>query len=206
MPILRSNNRDGLERAPSVRVPELAVGIFIVAASVIGALVWQRSVEKGTPVLVTSHSIPRGHVLSSADLSTVVVTSTADIAIIRSSSTAQVVGMTSTVDLMAGTPLTPAVLSSLAVLGPLEGLVGLTVTLARAPGELSRGDFVRVYSVDSTGDGGSDVREIPSLVQIWDVSTPDPLSNERSVTVRVPLEAIGSLVGRDEIHLVKVVG
>lgn len=192
--------------ASTIRVPELAVGLFIVAASIGGAVFWQRSVEAGTAVLVTSRDITRGEVLSAVDLSEVVVTASADIALIRSSAAEQVVGRRVTADLRGGTPLIPAFLSSTGSVGPLDGLVGLMVRLSSAPVELAAGDFVRIFTVETTLEGESRIEEVPGPLEIWEVSTPDPLSSERAITVKSPLESIPKLVGREHIHLVKVVG
>lgn len=199
----RKGEADGLI---AVRIPELAVGLFIVAASIGGAIVWQRSVEAGTAVLVTSRDLARGEVLDDGDLSQVVLTTTSDIALIRASAAQQVVGRRVTVDLVRDTPLTPAFLTVTGSIGPLEGLVGLTVALSSAPAELSAGDVVRVFTIVVSDIGESVVSEVPGPIEIWEVSTPDPLSSERAVTVKSPLESIPLLVGTNEIHLVKVVG
>jgi hypothetical protein len=189
----------------AVRIPELAVGVFIVAASIGGAIFWQRSVEAGTAVLVTSRDLTRGEVLSDGDLSQVVLTTTADIALIRASAAAQVVGRRVMVDLVRDTPLTPGLLSTTGAIGPLEGLIGLTVSLSSAPNELAAGDAVRVFTVDLTATGDNVVTEVPGPIEIWEVSTPDPLSSERAITVKAPLDSTTRLVGSDDIHLVKVV-
>ena len=65
-------------RSAAVRIPELAVGSFIVAASIAGAFLWQKSVESGTAVLVTARDVLRGEVLSESDLSRIVLTTTGE--------------------------------------------------------------------------------------------------------------------------------
>ncbi len=188
----------------SVRVPELAVGLFIVAASIGGALLWQRSVESGTSVLVLTRDVRRGDVLSRTDLSQVILTTTGNIALIRAAAVDQVIGRRVTVDVLRDTPLTPAILTQTAILGPLEGLVGFTVSVATAPVELAAGDSVRVFTAAPSVDGGLVVQEVPGPIRIWNVSTPDPLSSERAITVQSPAESIPSFVAAEKIHLVKV--
>lgn len=190
----------------AVRFPELAVGVFIVAASIGGAVFWQRSVEAGTAVLVAARDVARGEVLGTVDLAEIVVTSSADIALIRSSASEQVVGRRVTADLSRGTPLVPAFLTSTGIVGPLDGLIGLTVGSSSAPDEIAAGDQVRIFTVESTLEDEVVVAEVPGPIEIWDVSTPDPMSSERAVTVKMPLDSIPRLIGREEIHLVKVVG
>lgn len=195
-------HRERLQSA--LRVPELAVGSFIVAASIGGAVIWQKSVENGTAVLVTARDVARGQVLGRGDLSQVVLTSSADIALIRASSAAQVVGRRVTADLVQGTPLTPAFLTELGVFGLADALVGFALPSSSAPAELSAGDSVRVFTVQSTPDGGTLVDEVPGPIEVWEVSISDPLSNDRAVTVKSPIESVPRFFGSKEIHLVKV--
>lgn len=189
----------------SVRLPELAVGLFIVAASIAGAILWQRSVENGTAVLVTARDLSRGDVVDESDLDRVVLTTTGDIALIRATSVDQVVGRRVTADLMRGTPLAPDFLVSTRALGVLDGLAGLTVAPSSAPAELAAGDAVRVFVMRSNVEGDTVVEEVTGPIEVWEVSMPDPSSNERAVTVRCPLASIPSIVGAVQIHLVKVV-
>jgi hypothetical protein len=65
---------------------------------------------------------------------------------------------------------------------------------------------VRIFTVETTLEGETKIDEVPGPLEIWEVSTPDPMSSERAITVKAPLESIPRLVGREEIHLVKVVG
>lgn len=204
--LARRSRSGGMGGSASVRVPELAVGVFIVAASIAGAIFWQRSVEAGTAVLVTSRDLRRGEILDDGDLSQVILTTTGEIALIRASAVSQVIGRRVTVDLGRDTPLTPALLTSTDTLGLLEGLVGITVALSSAPIDLAAGDGVRVFTADLTVTGESIVNEVPGPIEIWEVSTPDPLSSERAITLKAPLDSISQLVGSIDIHLVKVVG
>jgi hypothetical protein len=41
---------------------------------------------------------------------------------------------------------------------------------------------------------------------VWEISAPDELSGDRSVTLRVAITSANELIGHDELHLVKVVG
>lgn len=188
----------------AVRIPELAVGLFIVAASIGGAVFWQRSVESGTSVLVISRDIVRGHVLTEGDMSEVIVKTTGDMSLIRSSAAPQVVGRRVTADLRTGTPLIPAFLSQVGLVGSLDGLVGLTLGPSSAPMELAPGDAVRIFTVVSTLEGDTIVDEVPGPLLVWDVSSPDPLSSERAMTLKAPLQSIPQLVGHEDVHVVKV--
>jgi hypothetical protein len=139
-------------------------------------------------------------------LSTITLTSSDDIALLATSSATAIIGMRLTTDIVAGSPLTPSQLISVEPLTPTEGLAGITVTKSQAPADLTAGDNVQVIAVDSQSDGTNLTTSIAAKVQVWEISQPDELSGDRSVTLRVVIASANELVGHDELHLVKVVG
>ena len=195
----------GLQRK-GVRIPEFAIGLLIVCICIIGAFMWQNSDATGTKVLVTSRALQRGHEIQASDLSSITLTSTDDIALLETSTAADIIGMRITTDIEAGSPLTPSQLISVEPLTPTEGLAGITVTKSQAPADLTAGDNVQVIAVDSQSDGTNLTTSIAAKVQVWEISQPDELSGDRSVTLRVVIASANELVGHDELHLVKVVG
>jgi Flp pilus assembly protein CpaB len=195
----------GLQRK-GVRIPEFAIGLLIVCICIIGAFMWQNSDATGTKVLVTSRALQRGHEIQASDLSSVTLTSSDDIALLDTSTATDVIGMRITTDIVAGTPLTPSQLISVRPLTTSEGLAGITVTKAQAPANLAAGDSVQVIAVDSQSDGTNLTTSIAAKIQVWEISDPDELSGDRSVTLRVAITSANELIGHDELHLVKVVG
>ena len=195
----------GLQRK-GVRIPEFAIGLLIVSVCIIGAFMWQNSDATGTKVLVTSRALKRGHEIQASDLSTITLTSSDDIALLQSSAAADVVGMRVVTDVVAGSPLTSSQIISVNPLSSTEGLAGITVTKSQAPANLAAGDNVQVIAVDSQSDGTNLTTAIDSKIQVWEISEPDELSGDRSVTLRVAITSVNELVGHDELHLVKVVG
>jgi Flp pilus assembly protein CpaB len=167
---------------------------------------WQNSDAAGTKVLVTSRALERGHEIQASDLSSITLTSSDDIALLATSSATAVIGMRLTTDIVAGSPLIPSQLISVEPLTPTEGLAGITVTKSQAPADLTAGDNVQVIAVDSQSDGTNLTTSIAAKVQVWEISQPDELSGDRSVTLRVVIASANELVGHDELHLVKVVG
>ncbi len=195
----------GLQRK-GVRIPEFAIGLLIVSVCIIGAFMWQNSDASGTKVLVTSRALQRGHEIQASDLSSITLTSTDDIALLETSTATDIIGMRITTDIEAGTPLTPSQLIAFRPLAATEGLAGITVTKSQAPANLAAGDNVQVIAVDSQSDGTNLTTSIVAKVQVWEISQPDELSGDRSVTLRVVIASANELVGHDELHLVKVVG
>ena len=195
----------GLQRK-GVRIPEFAIGLLIICICIIGAFMWQNSDATGTKVLVTSRALQRGHEIQASDLSSITLTSSDDIALLETSTATDIIGMRITTDIVAGTPLTPSQLISVRPLTTTEGLAGITVTKAQAPANLAAGDNVQVIAVDSQSDGTNLTTSIAAKIQVWEISDPDELSGDRSVTLRVVIASANELVGHDELHLVKVVG
>ena len=195
----------GLQRK-GVRIPEFAIGLLIVCVCIIGAFMWQNSDAAGTKVLVTSRALKRGHEIQASDLSSITLTSSDDIALLEISAATNIIGMRVTTDIETATPLTPSQLISVSPLTKTEGLAGITVTKSQAPANLAPGDNVQVVAVDSQSDGSNITTSIASKIQVWDISEPDELSGDRSVTLRVAIASANELIGHDELHLVKVVG
>lgn len=194
----------GLQRK-GVRIPEFAIGLLIVCVCIIGAFMWQNSGAEGTQVLVTSRTLKRGHEIQATDLSTITLTSSDDIALLSTGAATDIIGMRLTTDVIAGSPLAPSQLITVEPLASTEGLAGITVTKSQAPANLAAGDNVQVIAVDSQSDGSNLTTPISTNVQVWEISEPDELSGDRSVTLRVAITSASELIGHDELHLVKVV-
>jgi hypothetical protein len=190
--------------SPRVRIPELAVGVVIVAGCVLGALVWQRSTERGMAVLVAGRDLRRGQVLTEEDLSAALITSDRPLSLLRVSSASEIVGMRLKADLPIGTPLTPTHVADVEPIDVRYGLVGITVSNAEAPLDLMAGDAVRLVTVDDDMDGSRIVEVVDLIATVWEISIPDDIEGRRSVTLRVPIDAVIAPLGHDEVHLVKV--
>lgn len=192
------------KRTSAVRTPEVAVGALIIAACVVGAMMWGRSAVVGTSVLVVTNDVKRGHVLKASDFGSITLTSSDDIELVRASSMQDAVGLRATVDIAAGTPLTPAQLGSIDPLDVGEGLVGLTVAPGDAPADLDVGDSVRLLTVTRLADGSSSPAVESAPVEVWAISEPDPLDGNRVITLKVSQEMATMVLGREEIRLMKV--
>lgn len=193
-----------VKRSTRVRVPELAIGLLIVSACVLAALLWQRSVEKGAPVLIAGRDLSRGQLVSDNDLAAVVISSDEPLRLLKATSASQVIGMRVLAEIPAGTPMSMTQLSVVEPVDERHALVGVTVTLAQAPLDLIAGDSVRLVSVNRQVDGSRSVVVLAEMARIWEITTLDGLSDQRSVTLRLPLDSASSVLGHDELHLLKV--
>lgn len=107
-------------------------------------------------------------------------------------------------DLPIGTPLTPTHVADVEPIDVRYGLVGITVSNAEAPLDLMAGDAVRLVTVDDDMDGSRIVEVVDLIATVWEISIPDDIEGRRSVTLRVPIDAVIAPLGHDEVHLVKV--
>jgi hypothetical protein len=192
------------KRTSAVRTPEVAVGALIIAACVVGAMMWGRSAVVGTSVLVVTNDVKRGQVLEASDFGAITLTSSDDIELVRASALQDAVGLRATVDIAAGTPLTPAQLDSVDSLAVGEGLVGLTVAPGDAPADLDVGDSVRLLTVTRLADGSTSPAVEAASVEVWAISDPDPLDGTRVITLKVSEDVATMVLGREEIRLMKV--
>jgi hypothetical protein len=192
------------KRTSAVRTPEVAVGALIIAACVVGAMIWGRSAVVGTSVLVVTNDVKRGQVLEASDFGAITLTSSDDIELVRASALQDAVGLRATVDIAAGTPLTPAQLDSVDPLAVGEGLVGLTVAPGDAPADLDVGDSVRLLTVTRLADGSTSPAVEAASVEVWAMSDPDPLDGTRVITLKVSEDVATMVLGREEIRLMKV--
>jgi hypothetical protein len=58
---------------------------LIIAACVVGAMMWGRSAVVGTSVLVVTNDVKRGQVLEASDFGAITLTSSDDIELVRAS-------------------------------------------------------------------------------------------------------------------------
>lgn len=193
-------------RRRGVRVPEVAVGLAVIAGSIATFVALGGDSNAGRKVVVSSRDLPAGAIVSESDVSLVAVSSSEALAVLPESQAAEVIGLRTTNEIQAGTPLSTSLLSDVTPLDSDEGLLGIVVTLEQAPTDLHAGDMVSVVVIDRSVEGISTTAVLPFDVSVWGISIPDELMKERSVTLRVPLSSIESFVGHDEMHLVKVGG
>lgn len=188
-----------------VRVPELAIGTFVIAAAIAASVILNADEDSGTDVLAVGQDVSRGQVIDAAHLTVISLDTDRDVALLASELSPDVVGMRAAVDLEAGTPLSSSHLVSIAPLSRREALVGMVLDDSRAPVDLAPGDLVEVKFLDTSLENGDVVSSLPKVAEVWSVTMPDDVMGERSISLRVDRVLGESFVGHDEIHLVKVV-
>jgi Flp pilus assembly protein CpaB len=129
------------------RLPELAVGVGLMVAFALAAVLWHLSSTDKDPVLALAVDVERGEVVEATDLRVVYMASDEPLASLPGSASATVVGRVATTDLEAGTVLTRSQVTERVVLAPGEGVVGLALDPGQFPAlGLAPGDRVNVVT------------------------------------------------------------
>lgn len=147
----------GLPRVRARRNPVLlAAGAALVVVGAAGVAWLVTSVAGTSPVLVTTHAVPAGAVISSADLAVAQVSLDPAVATVPANQRSSVVGQRAASALPAGLLLTPASTTSAPVPAPGQTLVGVAVTPRQLPAApLQTGDPVTVVLGGRDGDDPS---------------------------------------------------
>jgi Flp pilus assembly protein CpaB len=136
--------------APRRRLPELVLGIFLVAGCALAALVLAADSRGREAVLALSRDVGRGEEISADDLRVVYVghDDSTPIAYLEEGDENEVVGKATLADLPAGTLITPSqVTDPSAVLDQGFGIVGLALEVGEMPTtDLAPGDMVKVVA------------------------------------------------------------
>jgi hypothetical protein len=196
-----------------VRVPETVLGVLLVAGSALGGLVWYRSATAPQTVVVAAGDLPRGHVLTAADLRAATVSNADGITLVTGDDARQLLGRVVRVDLVAGTPLTPAIVAEAAPLDPGEALVAASVGPGEYPPSLAAGDLVRVVvmaapDLGAAPDGTVEVTTevADETAEVWELVEPTDVDPHAVATLRVPLELASRIAAAASVRLIQVEG
>lgn len=142
------------------RLPELVIGIIVMVAFALGAVLWHSSATERSAVLALVGDVERGDTITATDLRVIYVASDDPIAHVRQEDSAAVVGRIATTDLEAGTLVTRSLVADRVALGEGDGVVGLALDPGQFPAlGLLPGDRVNVVSAEPVaqldGEGGS---------------------------------------------------
>lgn len=162
-----------------VRVPELAIGLFVMVAFALGAVLWHLNSVSKVPALAVSSSVKRGDTVRASDLRVVYIGSEDRVARLDESQSSEVVGRVALVDMPAGTLITRDFVADATNLKRGDGVVGLSLEPGQYPATgLAPGD--RVDVVRSPEDGGGSV-ESAVIVRDATVYAVEDLGSDRQL-------------------------
>lgn len=193
------------------RVPELVLGIFLVAGCALGAVLIAAAGRERTPVLTLSGDIERGHVLTDDDLEVVYLGSDSPVAYVRDGDEEELVGKAALSDLGAGTILTARQFAEPQTLsGEDEGVVGFELEIGQLPSRnLTTGDLVNVIAGEGlTGESSQVVADAAVVVEVEKIEESAGQSERWWVAVKASssdADALGqATLGNNPVKLVLV--
>ena len=139
-----------------VRLPELAVGLFVTVGFALGAVLWHLNSVTKVPALALASSVERGETIAADDLRVVYLASDNVVARLDDTQIPQVVGRVALIDLPVGTLLSRGLVADAAPLEAGEGVAGLFLEPGQYPAlGLAPGDRVNVVrTVEGAVEGG----------------------------------------------------
>lgn len=144
-------SRDGLRVEPPStgsrrRLPELILGILLIAGCALGAVLLAMSGRSRTPVLALGNDVQRGQTIEESDLTTVQIGTDGDVAYLRRSDMESVVGQVALTDMPSGALVAEEMFGEpVELLEQGDGQVGMTVAIHQMPSlGLAVGDEVNV--------------------------------------------------------------
>lgn len=207
-----SNGHGGAQRmavAPPkarVRLPELAIGLFVMVTFALGAVLWHLSSVDQSPALAIAADVERGETITAADVRVVYVASDDALATMGEGQMSQVVGRVALVDLPAGTLVTRGLVADAVAIEVGDGVAGLSLEPGQYPAlGLAPGDLVNVVrSADDAagGEGDSVIARNATVFAVEDLASDRKLVS--IMTSEADAEAVASMAGSGSLRLVLV--
>ncbi len=190
--------------AARLRVPQLAVGLLLVAGAALAFMLWNAASVQRTAVLALAGDISRGHVLDVQDLAVVHVGTDDQLATVSPDAAGQLVGRAAIADLPAGMLVVPEQFAVASTLTPGTGVVGLALGPGQYPTpQLRIGDLVNIVAASQEQPEGRLLVEAAEVVWVEPVGT----QGQRFISLLTGEDAAGEVAAtaaRGEVRLVLV--
>lgn len=189
----------------SFRLPEVMLGVLLVAGCALAAVLWQQHTDTTVTVVVAARQIARGTVVSAADLGGAQIGGETS-ALITGDRASTLLGQIAVVDIPSGSPLSAALVTAERPLGADEALTSMALEPGRMPPDLAPNDHVRIIVTASAGSTGAASTELlESEAVVWSVGlSQDGVSTV--VTVRGPLTLSTEVASAVSVRLARVDG
>lgn len=148
--------------APRRRLPELVLGIFLVAGCALAAVLLAAAGRERTPALALATDVERGEIIDAGDLNTIYIGSDADVAFVDPDDVDLIVDRAALSSLSAGTLVTPEQFADPeAITSSGDATIGLALEAGQLPSlHLAPGDTVVVVA----GGGAAGSQDAPQVV------------------------------------------
>ncbi|WP_435740098.1 SAF domain-containing protein [Clavibacter nebraskensis] len=172
---------------------------LIVAGALGGAFIYSSN-SNSQQVFVSGHDIARGQIISQTDLGTLDISQGQSSSGIPVADAADVLGQTATVDLPAGSLLTPSALAPALSVPEGKALVGLTLKRTQLPAQaLVAGDHVAIVPVAADAAAaatGATTGAASAVAGDVSATARDEAADTITVDVYVPATAAADLTSR----------
>jgi len=202
--------RTGRKLAPvapkrSFRLPEVVLGVLLVAGCALAAVLWQQSTNSTTTIVVAARPIARGSVITAEDLRGAQIGGETT-AMVSGDDAHFLLGKIAVADVALGVPLSPTLVVDEKSLGPDEALTSMALEPGQVPPDLAPNDHVRIV-VTSPSDtaGATATTMLDAEAIVWSVD----LSQDGIaliVTVRGPLSLSTDIAAATSVRLSRVDG
>jgi hypothetical protein len=188
-----------------VRLPELAVGLLVMATFAIAAAAWHLNAVAKTPALAASRAIERGEVIDPGDLRTVYVASDDSFALVTDQSS--IVGKIAVTEMAPGTLLAPSLVAEGAALDADDGVAGLALepgqypALGLSPGD--RVDVIRSGQASTAGTTRADDQVLTRGAIVFEVE--DLASDRKLVSIKASRSDAETVAGAAELGGLRLV-
>jgi hypothetical protein len=184
------------------RVPDMAVGIALIAFGVIGSMAVYRSASATVSVVGVVRDLDRGWVIEASDLQAIRISPETAQYFVDASNAGSLLGKSLTVSVKGGTPLSESMVSSASPLGLDEALTSAAVPTGNIPANLAVNDKVRlVLTPDATITNASPPLLFDEVVTISAIEQSDELNSAVIVTFRGPLRLSLAIAGAGNVRI-----
>lgn len=189
------------QRSRPVRVPELVIGVVLVAGCALLAVLFS-SRGNTTTVVVASRSVTRGSAIVADDLKGAEMAG-ATTAMVRGSDAVDLIGQIALVDIAADSPLTQSFVTAARPLLDGEALTSMALAPGQVPPDLAPNDHVGVVVTSVGVAGETQATLLDEQAIVWSVSlAPDGTST--IVTVRGPISLSSAVASAARVQLARV--
>jgi hypothetical protein len=187
-----------------VRVPELALGVFIVAGAALASVIWHGFDRNPVTVVVAAVDLQRGHVIGPDDLAAATVLGAEGITLHPGERAHELLGRRLAVDVAAGGAIAPSLVTDTVALADDEGVVAFALAPGRAPAEIAPGDTVRVAALFRSAAGSVNTELLAVTGVVWSVIPGDEYSPDTLLSLRVPLDSVVDIAAAEDVRIVLV--
>ena len=189
-----------------VRLPEIVIGVLLVAGCALAVLVMQRSNTEVTTVVMAPRPIPRGATITAADLTG--RNMSGDVSnLIVGDNAKMLLGQVALVAIAGGTPLVESLIAPTQILGRRRSPHQRVFGTGRMPPDLAPNDTVRIVVVLPGPAGGAGQAELLDVeATVWSIVGGQDLNTNTIVTLRGPISLSTQVATATTVQIARVEG